>query len=425
MPQIAVSLGQKLAALVRPPIAVLLGAGASIGVAPSTHELTEHLRKWKRFREPGRGSTPAFGSLIETGPGDARRPLFEAIRDALASKRAHPEAIHFEELVHTAELLGSALPIPAKRADRFRSYLEPFTDVNSAYAHWNIESGYSTAASEACYEILDVVQSACSAVDPAKNASLALASLAQRWRLRVTSLNYDDLALRSGVDFYTGFEPDRGTGGRYLPQHPWPRRRHTLAQVHGSVLFGLDAELRRFSSASSAANARTSRSSGPRHQDGTTGSAAPMITGLRKADKVLEPPFADYYHVLRRDFFESRRWLIVGYGFGDEHVNAVLRQAYGYLTRNGGKEPRVVLVDHYGFPEGSPDSAWLGTPIGSKLISGPAQVFKPAGDYVLSRGSPQLGRGLQRLAPTLAIHLGGALTALGTDLVEIEGFLGS
>ena len=96
-----------------------------------------------------------------------------------------------------------------------------------------------------------------------------------------------------------------GFDGRlFRPKYPWPRGRHVLCQLHGSVLFGTGSEEERFevvrlASRDEAARARQVRGSGPRFMDGHQGGDAPMITGLRKADKTMPRPFGTYMHVMR------------------------------------------------------------------------------------------------------------------------------
>jgi hypothetical protein len=87
-------------------------------------------------------------------------------------------------------------------------------------------------------------------------------------------------------------------------EYPWPRGTHVLCQLHGSVLFGAGTEAERFEvvrlpSRGDAVKARQVRGSGPRFMDGHFGSDAPMITGLRKADKTMARPFGTYMHVMR------------------------------------------------------------------------------------------------------------------------------
>ena len=70
-----------------------------------------------------------------------------------------------------------------------------------------------------------------------------------------------------------------------------------------------------------------------------------MITGLRKADGVLERPYGTYLHVFRQQLLATSSWLIVGYGFGDPHINHQLRQAWANWALRG-QPARLVVIDY-------------------------------------------------------------------------------
>lgn len=52
----------------------------------------------------------------------------------------------------------------------------------------------------------------------------------------------------------------------------------------------------------------------------------PIITGLRKNDKIMIPPFDAYYVHLYQQLRTNKNLLIIGYGFGDLYINALLNQ---------------------------------------------------------------------------------------------------
>lgn len=52
----------------------------------------------------------------------------------------------------------------------------------------------------------------------------------------------------------------------------------------------------------------------------------PIITGLRKNDKIVIPPFDAYYMHLYQRLRENKNLLIIGYSFGDLYINALLNQ---------------------------------------------------------------------------------------------------
>ena len=62
----------------------------------------------------------------------------------------------------------------------------------------------------------------------------------------------------------------------------------------------------------------------------------PIITGLRKNDKILTPPFDAYYTRLYQQLRSNDRLLIIGYGFGDLYLNSLLEQ-FRAFHGGGGK----------------------------------------------------------------------------------------
>jgi hypothetical protein len=110
-------------------------------------------------------------------------------------------------------------------------------------------------------------------------------------------------------------------------------------------LFGIaGVDIVSFPTRAAAAGARKSPPSGSVFQDGHHDVGAPMITGLRKADKTLARPFGTYMHVFREELLRVPRWLIVGYGFVDEHVNRAMAQARANWAQRG-QPVRAVIVN--------------------------------------------------------------------------------
>lgn len=98
----------------------------------------------------------------------------------------------------------------------------------------------------------------------------------------------------------------------------------------------------------------------PASQSGETYYAAPIITGLRKTDKLNSSPF-DFYHAKLVDsIIDNPRLIIVGYSFGDLYCNQLLDRMYAFH----GEKCRVVLIDYWKIPD---------------------HEFKWHGEYVLSQ----------------------------------------
>ncbi len=68
-----------------------------------------------------------------------------------------------------------------------------------------------------------------------------------------------------------------------------------------------------------------------------------LITGLNKPDKLLIEPYGAYLRRFADCVISSERLLVVGYGFGDLHINGVIRR----MTKLHGSSRRVVSVTKF------------------------------------------------------------------------------
>lgn len=412
---------------------LLLGAGASLPGMLTTAEVTTRLLQWDFFREPQPATTglPATSQLLSLPSGsDARAPLYEALRAIIATGLRDPSILNFEHLMHAIEQMASIFALPAiSKSDRYRFLPAPLLSVAPSHANWNIEgANYWAAASETAYAILSWFKERCDTVStPHHPQAAGLSALAAEGNdLRIFSLNYDDLPFQTGLNFYTGF----GTTGHFEPAYPWPSLGHSLCQLHGSVLFGsAGSDIMSFPDRDAAAKARQTRhgSAAGIFQDGHHAAEAPLIAGLRKADKTLVRPFGTYMHVLREELLRTPRWLIVGYGFGDVHINQAMQQARNNW-RLRGTEVRIAIVDwHDPLRDNNGDpilDAWHGTPAAEVLERLCTPVF--ADDLmtfmtpVIHKLSPNL---FAELSPHLAIDLTGVAGALGPHRALVTEFL--
>jgi hypothetical protein len=417
---------------------LLLGAGSSMSPIPSVGDLTARLLDWRLVREPSSDVPLGFGGNVfwehrdsDDLPRDGRTPLFAALQRIVAT--AYPNRRpDFEELIGLCEELGRILPLNGA-PEFWRPPVSAFLRLVDDLQHFNgspqrrspIDTDVGTqllgVAEEACWQVLSWVADACDEVAAPDKEPIAqgLRSLAENHILRVFSLNYDDQAFHSGLDFYTGFE-DHGSGQpqEFRPAHPWPREKHMLLQLHGSVLFRMapGGLLRRFTSR------RDARTFGPL----APSSVGSMITGNGKAEKLLGQPYGTYHHMFREELLRCPRWLIIGYGFRDLHINRVLEQART-VHRAAGRVCRVVLVDYSAELRETGKVRLLShDPDGAALSKKLMPVFSDAARYVIDTSIPTRASKGQLLAAgnDLLISLDGTKVALAEQLPQIIRFLG-
>lgn len=83
--------------------------------------------------------------------------------------------------------------------------------------------------------------------------------------------------------------------------------------------------------------------SNPTAQNNETYYAGPIITGLRKTDKLSCMPYDFYHGNMYNAIVRNNALVIVGYSFGDIYVNNLINRMHGIWS---GKE-RIVLIDKW------------------------------------------------------------------------------
>lgn len=79
----------------------------------------------------------------------------------------------------------------------------------------------------------------------------------------------------------------------------------------------------------------------------------PIITGLKKTEKLLGTPYKEYHHYLFESVRKNEALLIVGYSFGDLHINAIIER----ITALHGENRKIVVIT-YVPPEKRKNGEW-------------------------------------------------------------------
>jgi hypothetical protein len=175
--------------------------------------------------------------------------------------------------------------------------------------------------------------------------------------LSIVTLNYDDLLeqmLQLGPREQGLEAVDGERVWRLSASSQSTKNENLLLHLHGGIHFGqreYGTEPNRFCYEASfselywhpsAATALQSGSShGGRSQAGRMNDVSAIVTGLYKPDKLLVEPFASYYVRAAYEIASTPRVLVVGYGFADLHINAMLAR----ITRTFGSRRRVAVID--------------------------------------------------------------------------------
>jgi SIR2-like protein len=179
--------------------------------------------------------------------------------------------------------------------------------------------------------------------------------LARTFDLDVATTNYDEAIEGALPSIEQGFEAIDGENVRRFDARVLRAATMRLAHLHGSVRFGYreyGTDANRFwaedswddlylhPSAASAGISWGGRSS-HNSQAGEETIVGPLISGLQKPNKLIAAePYSSYYAALGEWLQTNSRLLVVGYGFGDLHLNKLLQR----MSRWHGPARRIALI---------------------------------------------------------------------------------
>lgn len=304
-------------------LTVLLGAGASLFAgAPSTAALTSAI---------------------------CDRVLSGKILNAL---RADPETseANFEDVLHVLEDL-EALSMSGARAP---TMLRPFLVPSSRLAA--ITSDYQELRNER-FGVLESIASAFGGInyDAAWRVLYrVLRPLLDTFDIDVFTLNYDQVAdltvyglsVLSGKPWFDGFGQRINMDGsltfradQYAHWSPdWRPIHLTLGHLHGSLLLAYHTSDRRMAHSTQfeLVQAQTYEVAQRTWREATDAAradpdldfenVAPIVSGLRKIEKLNVQPYANYFTYFTNCISHSPYLMIIGYGAGDDHINYWLRE---------------------------------------------------------------------------------------------------
>lgn len=175
--------------------------------------------------------------------------------------------------------------------------------------------------------------------------------------ISVMSLNYDDCVYDSlvGLGFEKGFSKIDQRYSRQIDIDKFMHAKKVAYFPHGHLKFQFtDNDNVTFWSDSNQANEeRWDGINGV--AVGSTLSVLPgkfaynyntfLSTGQTKDDGLNHLPYAIYYQRLAIDLFKSDTVYVIGYSFGDNHVNRLLRSFLQLSTNN-----RIIIIDYYPSP---------------------------------------------------------------------------
>ncbi len=255
----------------KPRLVIITGAGASVGIVPTTKDLTNASGVVKS----------SFVAQIE-----------QSLKDEVPSYT-------FEDVLHRCQ-----------------------TKVGAP------ERDQEDSAEQYFHSILEVMlQHLDKPVAETPILATILENLSTRFSLTLATLNWDDIPLRSQIPWFSGFLQHRFDSD-YL-EHVY-QFEHRVLWLHGSLHFSIDFPYNRPSImwVNERENIRRATLLPTKSTDDNTSAFfGPIITGKEKRGQIIRRPFLDYRFVLYHDLLQADAWLIIGYSGGDADLNEILQAA--------------------------------------------------------------------------------------------------
>ena len=158
----------------------------------------------------------------------------------------------------------------------------------------------------------------------------------------IYNLNYDDVAIHAWPEAYTGFDSNGLDENIFCPKAIFDRKEWGFVyHLHGSVHNHIQTDKQGKTDKQRIGWKKDLSSSNFTVYDknhmslvvNSNSSRMPMSTLLAggfKLEQLSPEPFQTFHSSLVRHAYEANAILIIGYGFGDTHVNWVLKNRYRY-----------------------------------------------------------------------------------------------
>lgn len=324
-------------------LTVFLGAGAAIEIGgPTTDTITKEVRKKKQ-------------EFFNT-----KTAYIDRVAKVLDKHYNTP--CNFEEIYHTLEQLRSY-------RTGWRGASKKFTPHMTAFAKPRLTRFFkddqnddiilSRAKEDLITTIAGLVEHYNSKykTDPDNTWQTEFWKLLyDSFKLDVGTLNYDTCIEQSLPDLEDGFESTQHSFERFNPKKLNHSTKSKIFHLHGCIHYGHSRtpnaneytleddfqDLYKYKTYKEASTHWFGRS-GNTTQSAEEAMIGPIITGLKKTDKVINYPYSTYYAALQDSIVENSALLIVGYSFGDLHFNRLLDR----IVRIHGDKRRVVVISKF------------------------------------------------------------------------------
>lgn len=321
-------------------VTALIGAGATFDLdAPSTDYLTQIIINKKL-------------DLL-----NSKSNLLKSI-SKIIQQYYNPNKINFEHIIHVLEMLetyknGWSMPGNIK----FKPPITPF--IKPRYTRFMKDDISLTIAKRV---LIETIASEVNKYDVNFKDSNKYDWYKNFWSKSeiiwdITTLNYDttiENSFKNNIE--DGFEDSGDSYYRFNPLKFQNTKQSTIAHLHGCINFGYPRQIinqyvyednhediYKLNSYSEAKDTWFGRSTN-RTQASEETIIGPIITGLRKTEKLNTFPYSYYQNNFQNSILKNSRLLIIGYSYGDLYLNQIMER----INRVHGNNKKIVIVTYYG-----------------------------------------------------------------------------
>lgn len=288
-------------------VTVLLGAGATIDIGgPSTKRITEEVIK-------------VLSTSVESS--DDKKYVLKDIHNKLKNFYGEKYVINFEEIFHTLEMLYSYDTAWGKETTKdYKSPVAAFIESNADFKE-NIPYLYSAQE--------DLLKSVAEQVSRYDEEYRSLKDTEHSWYRNfwndsevnwdIATLNYDTTIEESLSEYCDGFYLEKGSDySRFYPSEfeKQKNERHTITHLHGCINYGrpMIGDKHTFEDNSHDLYKLNSYQQArqlwagiyDKTQSGETNNISPILTGLRKLEKLSILSFQSLFISFPRFFIEKQ-----------------------------------------------------------------------------------------------------------------------
>jgi hypothetical protein len=348
--------GQQMASAKKKKLLVVLGAGSSVPCGiPGTAEIDAKMSEWSKgwavplTHPKGSGGDGVFNDLWKFAEKYAARNL----------NRQLGLRINFEYIL--GEMTSLASWVSPSPFGNLLSEVVRDSSLRDGFTWPGVETGpyfrRQIIIPQLAY-LLDQLarfMRARSAGFDESSSSFAtyrslFAALRSEFEVGIYSLNYDNLALRAWPDAFTGFNGENFNARQVGARANWEFIYHLHGSVHYSV-GGLPMQPAiewKNDLAGEFVNSKELEVNMASKFVPIVPSA--LIAGGYKLDQILADPAQTFYSSLVRHVHQAEAVLLIGYSFGDAHINRALLNRFALSPYDPTGRPPAVVVTKTGLP---------------------------------------------------------------------------